>query len=241
MHLRALQASWHHHHPTWEYRLWDDAANEALIAEHYPEFLDYCRRAAPPILKVDLVRMAYLHRYGGVYADLDYELLRPLNDLLGVPDAIVGRERNGIGQSMRGRDYIINALMASPPGHPLWLEVMHGMVSAYRPRRTFESHTRHVIRMAIAILDDRVESRRKQHGGVIILPPEALYPSIPTERVFAHRRLSASELGSYGVHHYENSWRTPSARLVNYARAVFQSRSRGRPSERVNKFETPDG
>ena len=222
-HLRGFQASWRHYHPRWEYRLWDDAANEALIAKHYPEFLTYFRQATPSILRIDLVRLAYLHRLGGVYADLDYEVVRPLDDLLDTPHAIVGREQHGIGMALRGRDYIINALMASPPGHPLWLEVMHGMVRAYRPRRILERHTSHVIRMAIAILDDHAESRFRSHGDVVILPPEAFYPSTPTERIPDHRRRDAAAKGSYGIHHYENSWRTPLDRLINRGRGLIQS------------------
>ena len=221
-HLRRFQESWCHHHPGWEYRFWDDAANEALIAEYYPAFLDYVCRATPTILRVDLVRMAYLHRHGGVYADLDYEVLRPLDDLLDTAHAIVGRERGGIGSAMRGRDYIINALMASPPGHPLWLEAMHGMLRAHRPRRALEGHTRYVIRMAIAILDGCVERRLTGDGDVILLPSEALYPSIPTQRITDHRRLEAVARGAYGIHHYENSWRSPLARLINQGRAAVQ-------------------
>jgi mannosyltransferase OCH1-like enzyme len=222
-HLRGFQASWRHHHPGWEYRLWDDAANEALLADHYPEFLGYFRKATPRILRVDLVRLAYLHRHGGVYADLDYEVIRPLDDLIDTRHAIVGREQHGIGWALRGRDYIINALMASPPGHPLWLEVMRGMVQTYQPRRILERHTWHVIRMAIAILDHHAESRFLSHGDVVILPPEAFYPSTPTERITDHRRRDAAAKGSYGIHHYENSWRTPLARLVNSGRAIIQS------------------
>jgi hypothetical protein len=124
---------------------------------------------------------------------------------------------------LRGRDYIINALMASPPGHPLWLEVMHGMVQTYRPRRILERHTSHVIRMAIAVLDDHVESRLRSHDDVVILPPDALYPSTPTERITDHRRRDAAAKGSYGIHHYENSWRTPLDRLINRGRAIIQS------------------
>ena len=222
-HLRGFQALWRHHHPGWEYRLWDDAANDALLAEHYPEFLPYFRNVTPDILRIDLVRMAYLHRYGGMYADLDYEPLRPMDDLLAPSRVILGREQHGIGRVLRGRDYIINAIMASPPGHPLWLEVMHGMVRAYRPRGILERHTSHVIRMGIAILDDHAEVRFRTHGDVSILPPKAFYPSTPTEWITDRRRLDASEQGSYGIHHYENSWRTPLDRLINRGRAAVQS------------------
>ena len=223
-HLRGFQDSWRHHHPDWEYRLWDDSANAALIAEHYPEFLGYFQQATPNILRIDLVRLAYLHRHGGIYADLDYEAIRPLDALLDTPRAIVGREHSGVGLGLRGHDYIINALMASPPGHLLWLDVMHGMVRAYRPRRILERHTPHVIRMAIAVLDDRAESRLKSHGDVVVLPPKTLYASAPTARIADHRRRDAVAHGSYGIHHYENSWRTPLDRLLNRGRAIIQSR-----------------
>ncbi|MCX5966481.1 MAG: glycosyltransferase [Cyanobacteria bacterium] len=220
--LRRYQESWLQYHPEWEYRFWDDEANESLIAEHYPEFVDHYRRLTPAILKVDLVRLAYLHRHGGVYADLDYEVIRPLDDLFDISRVIVGRERGGIGWPIRGRDYVINALMASPPGHPLWLEIMHGMVEAYRPRRAFERHTRYVIRMAIAILDDHVEGCLRDDGDVIVLPYEILYPSMPTQRITEHRRRIAKALGAYGIHHYDNSWRTPLARLANRGRVIVQ-------------------
>jgi hypothetical protein len=221
-HLRRFQQSWLHYHPGWEYRFWDDGANAALIAEHYPSFLEHYNRATPTILRVDLVRLAYLHMYGGVYADLDYEVLRPLDDLLDTRHALVGRERGGIGEMMRGRDYVINALLASPAGHPLWLEVMHGMVRGYRPRRLFERHTCYVIRMAIEILDSHVESHLRDEGDVVVLPYEALYPSLPTQRMIESRTRDAIAYGSYGMHHYDNSWRTPLAKLANRGRLIVQ-------------------
>lgn len=221
-HLRDMRSSWRRHHPNWEFRLWTDADNDRLIAEHYPQFLPYCRSATPTILRVDLVRLAYLHRFGGVYADLDYEVLRPLDGLLDTECAVVAHEHQGIGQVMRGRDFIINAMMASPPGHPLWLDVMHDMVHRYRPRRMLERHTTHVIRMAIAILDDNAERRLATHGDVTILPHEAIYPAVPTDRLAAHRRSDGIAHAAYGIHHYDNSWRTPLDRLANSGRAVIQ-------------------
>jgi hypothetical protein len=96
------------------------------------------------------------------------------------------------------------------------------MVRAYRPRRVLESHTRYVIRMAIAILDGCVERRLTSDGDVTLLPSEALYPSMPTQRLADHRRREAVAASAYGIHHYENSWRSPLARLVNHGRAAVQ-------------------
>ena len=100
---------------------------------------------------------------------------------------------------------------------------MRGTIAFSRPRRILERHTPYVMRMAIAVLDDHAEGRLRSHGDVVILPPENFYPSPPTERIADHRRRDAIEQGSYGIHHYENSWRTPLDRLINRGRVIIQS------------------
>lgn len=213
-HLREFQSSWLKHHPGWEYMFWSDADNERLIAEHYPEFIAHYRRASPAILKVDLVRMAYLHRFGGIYADLDFEALKPLDPLLTSGRIVIGRELNGIGRTMRGHDFVINALIASPSGHPLWLEVMRRMAAGYRPRRRFENHSIHVISMTIAMLDDAITAYQPQNDDITVLSHEAFYPAVPTERLVSNRRRLAAQLGSYAVHHYESSWISPWSKFI---------------------------
>jgi hypothetical protein len=221
-HLRAYRQSWLRNHPSWDHRLWTDADNFRLISERYPEFLPYFRSTVPPILRIDLVRLAYLHAFGGVYADLDYELLKPIDPLLDTHCAIAAREHGGIGTVMRGRDFIINALLASPPAHPLWIEVMRAMVARHRPRRLFERHTPYVVRMAIAMLDEHAERRASVDKDVTILAHQLVYPASPTTRVAAQRGHAGSVLASYGIHHYDNSWRTPLDRVVNVGRSLVQ-------------------
>ena len=220
--LRGYQDGWRRHHPAWVFRLWSDEANASLLADHYPAFLPYYQTVLPWILKVDLVRLAHLHRFGGVYADLDYEPLRPFDPLLNTDHVVVARENRGIGQILRGQDYIINALIAAPAGHPLLLKVMQAMVCSHRPRRWFEPHTAYVIRMAIELLDHQVEMRLISHDDVTVLPYALLYPAMPTERLASRRRRQAESLNAYGVHHYNNSWRSPLARFVNGGRAIIQ-------------------
>lgn len=214
-HLREFQASWLALHPDWEYRLWTDEDNERLIAEHYPQFLDHYRHVTPIILKIDFVRLAYLHRFGGVYADIDCEALRSFEPLIRQNQIIVAREHQGIGRILRGRDFVINALLISPPGHPFWLGLMQRMVSEYRPRRRSESYVGYVIRMAIALLDAEVEAHPREPDDLVVLPHEAFYPSPPSERLVANRRVMAAALNSYAIHHYEDSWFRPLAKFLN--------------------------
>lgn len=131
----------------WTYNLWDDAANRQLIKEHYPWFLDTYDGYDEKIKQVDAVRPFYLHRYGGIYADLDVEVLRdpsPLfagdNDLVlfyqVIPRAKLPRSGCHYTRSIADVPHdgragpIPNALMASVPGHPFWLYYAEKMMKS---------------------------------------------------------------------------------------------------------------
>ncbi len=63
------------------------------------------------------VRPFYMHRHGGMYADLDMEALRDLTPLL---DGATGPVLAALSANWTLRHNIPNAWMASPPGHPFW-------------------------------------------------------------------------------------------------------------------------
>lgn len=66
--------TWSINHPDALHVLWSNEENEALVKEHYPEFLIlYHSPLVSDIQRADIARVLYLHRYGGVYADLDFE------------------------------------------------------------------------------------------------------------------------------------------------------------------------
>lgn len=74
-------------HPDWTYYFWTDADNLELLNRHYPEYVELYNSYngwAHRVQKADFIRYFILHRYGGVYVDLDFEALRPLDALLEV-------------------------------------------------------------------------------------------------------------------------------------------------------------
>jgi hypothetical protein len=73
--------------------------------------------AAQPISRADAARYMYMYVWGGVYADLDMEALKPMDDLLAGKDAALGY----MGPPDGFKHNIPNAWMASRPGHPFWL------------------------------------------------------------------------------------------------------------------------
>ena len=127
--LSTLAASWRVMHPDWKYRLWDDKANRKLIQQHYPWFLSTYDAYDLPIKRVDAVRVFYLHRFGGVYADLDTICLKSFEALL-AQHAQATVLLGFMGQSNWDQGYseqVPNALMISKPGAPFWLDVMAEM------------------------------------------------------------------------------------------------------------------
>jgi len=103
--------------PDWEYRLTSDQDNLKFVQEEFPEYLPLYLSFDREIYRVDMVRYLLLYKYGGVYLDLDLELIRPLEELLGTnpgPELYLVRTPNFGGYT--------NAFMASAPGVDFWLK-----------------------------------------------------------------------------------------------------------------------
>ena len=107
--------------------LWSDTDNRQLVAFYYPEYLDWYDGLSLPIQRADAARIFYIHRYGGVYLDLDFVCLRPLSRALGRHAAntfFVARQRENTSASF---DEIANAFIAAPPFHPFADLLLHRM------------------------------------------------------------------------------------------------------------------
>ena len=103
--------------PGFTLELWDDHDNRNFIASEFPWFLKTYNAYPAEIYRVDAVRYFYLYSYGGIYADLDTECLRPLDPLLHRADVLLGR----MGPSESFAHSIPNAIMASKPRQEFWL------------------------------------------------------------------------------------------------------------------------
>lgn len=124
-------------HPEWHWILWTDDANAELVASRHPELNQSYWALENGIQRADFVRNLYMWDFGGVYADLDMECLRPLDTLFSEPLENVSPlyppgETSSASLAFVGSmevnpdDWttphsIPNAFMASTPRHPLWL------------------------------------------------------------------------------------------------------------------------
>jgi len=119
---KLCQKTWKEKFPTWEYKFWNDDDLENLIKTDYSWFYDTYKGYDQQIKRVDAARCFILHKYGGMYADMDYECVNNF-------EHIIPSDKVSIAESPYkhdGRDDTEthqNALMISPKGHPFWERV----------------------------------------------------------------------------------------------------------------------
>lgn len=82
------------------------------------------------------VRYLYMHRFGGVYSDLDAECLKPMDSLLFPSNGSFPNKREIVlaymGHDRRFRHGVPNAfLAASSPGHPFWIFLVKRIMKEY--------------------------------------------------------------------------------------------------------------
>jgi mannosyltransferase OCH1-like enzyme len=111
---------WKSTHPNYAYLLWNDDDNRLLLERFYPWALAMYDMLPRHIMRIDLARTFYLHRYGGLYVDLDMLAVKNHNDLFqrfAEYDVILGM----IAGDEDFEHDIPNAWMASKPGSDFWL------------------------------------------------------------------------------------------------------------------------
>ena len=105
------------------HRVWDAGQAEALIGDGFPEVVVRAFRTAPhPTMQSDILRLAILHRHGGVWLDADMALRDRTgpNLWLSFTGALLFK------WNLPERTNAPNWLMGFRPGHPLaWACLMH--------------------------------------------------------------------------------------------------------------------
>lgn len=131
--FKPFIASWARLHPFWEYRFWTDASGEQFVKTVYPQHWEMFKEFNG-IQRSDALRYFILHRYGGVYADLDVEAVAPLDVILD-RELILSQEPLAHAVVLENRKrQVCNAFMASAPGHPFWPYV-HEYMAGHQVRR----------------------------------------------------------------------------------------------------------
>lgn len=221
--FHEYRASWRRHHPAWSVRLWTDADNRRLVADHYPWFLERYDAYRYPIQRADAARYFILHRHGGLYVDLDFECLRSVEPLLAPGKCTLGMEPAGHARAFGRERILCNAFMAAPPEHPFTEAVLHALPGS---ANAVPIHDRaFILETTGPFLLTRVFERFEKREAVAVLDSRLIYPltmqeadvlrGVPLADVEAASAMPDAEAlrrrltGAYAVHYHVGTWWRP--------------------------------
>ena len=212
--MRYWSSTWKSKHPAYKYILWDDADNRNFVKKEWPHLLEMYDSYDVEIKRADAIRYMFLYTYGGIYADMDFECLKPLDTLLdsyACYDIILGSIRSA-GISWNVKNSIPNAIMISKPRNPFWLRVLDSMkLRAGDGKGRVEEQTGPIV------LKEVYESCTGSQ--IKVLGPDVLYPiswmTDAGERkkslengdyVSLTKEMRVSYPSSYAVTYWTHSW-----------------------------------
>jgi Glycosyltransferase sugar-binding region containing DXD motif len=176
---------WERMHPRWRRRLWTDRNRPTLRNEAC--FI----RATEPAQRADILRYELVHRFGGVYLDLDMECLKCIDGLLDGVDAFAGEQEPG---------ELAIGIIGAVPGHP-WLEDVIGQLPT-----SMQEHTS-ILR---ATGPGHLTAVTRRHPEVTIFPQDVFYPYPAHEP----SRAAGPFPSAYAVHRWHGSWVAPEDKFL---------------------------
>ena len=183
--FRRLSRTWQKHMPRWRYRLHTDKDVLDLVQQKYVWLLPAYRRFSS-IQRADLARYLFLHSEGGVYADLDVELLKPLGTLLRAArvqnaSVLIGQEPLAHAVLLEGRRrQVCNAVLVSARGHPFWLDVLRRVASGGAHADPVSSTGPRMLEAAVKAWQAKRQAREPKasgSGAVVVVPPDTFFPT----------------------------------------------------------------
>ena len=181
--FEAFGETWERHHPGWEMKLWRDSDLPPLRNR---EQFD---RATSVVEKSDIARYELLFRFGGIYADTDFECLRPFDDLLAGVEGFIGTEDG---------TYLSIGLIGAVPDHPLLRAIVDAIPTSVADNRGGPPNQTTGPLLVTRLVDADPNLRTRLH----VFAPEFFYPYLYNERYRRREKFP----NSYAVHHWAGNW-----------------------------------
>ena len=192
---RVYQEKLHALHPDWEHKIWSDEDNLAFVEREFPDMLDIYLKLPKNIMRVDVIRYFLLYRVGGLYLDMDYEMLRPFE--FANEECVLPWEVDGVR--------VANAIMASAPGHPFFKLVIEDL-KANPPLTPNPSNTQ-VLHATGPHFLSRILHRGRAAGiEMNICTPASSIFIPPTPRSPRQNRKLHREGITHGIHQCTGTW-----------------------------------
>lgn len=199
--------------PDYEIMLWDTKRFNPVNNIWVQQAIDKKKYA----FAADYIRFYALYNYGGIYLDSDVEVLKSFNDLLDLP-YFMGAEKAGTIEA---------AIMGAEKGLD-WTKIC---LDYYLDRPFIKSDNTLDIRKVPEIMMEEIRKLKPIHHlspdeikeirkmdfqkEVLVMPDDYFSP-----KVFDSREILTTP-NTYAIHHYQNSWFSPKAKIYYRGRTFM--------------------
>lgn len=140
---KECQSSWKEHFSDFEYILWSDEDLRNLIENDYPHLLGYYDSFQYKIVQNDFARFCILHKYGGIYADMDIYCYKNFYEILNEKEIYI------IESWQEWNEKVQNSLMISVPHKNFWIRCCEESIKFLESRKETKEQ-----------LDNAIEERK---------------------------------------------------------------------------------
>ena len=182
--------------PEWEYRLWTDDEIDVFVKEEFPDFYETFVNFSRVIMRADVIRYLIMYKIGGVYLDLDYEMLQPFN--FGAETLVLPLNRSvSYGDE---KDTLGNCIFASVPNHKFWEDA----ISDLKQNPPYVTDYSQIVEATGPEFLTRIFYKNTYEN--VSLPDRLVYhpPSTNTPRKIEKIKSNGVSLG---IHHHWGSWK----------------------------------
>ena len=209
--LLNIAESWKENMPGWEYRFWNRQMMHDFLESTCPDFVEYYRSYPFNVQRWNAIRYLILYRIGGLYADLDYECIRPLDVLLSGSTCCMGMEPTFHNRKYYNKDMLIgNALMAAKPGHPYMASIIEDMKVNFNVDYR-KNDSMQIMESTGPLMVTRVYERFKKKKDITLLPADLVAP-LQVKEIWMLRSGHAGKdilkkvEESFAIHYFFNTW-----------------------------------
>lgn len=183
--LRCME-SWRLFMPDYQVKRWDESSIDLR-----DPFVRVCVKEKKWAFLSDRVRFDALYKEGGIYLDIDVEVVKSLDELSSL-SFYAGRECV---------DYINAAVVGAAPGNPLCKQLAQIVEASVLSGGAFVA----VPKLITPVL---AEFEGAPGGGTCIFPADYFYPYNPYDKSRPVRQLMAADIteNTYTIHHWQKGW-----------------------------------
>lgn len=197
--------SWREYLPDYEIKEW----NEDNVDINLNSYIKQAYEAKKYAFVSDYVRFYALYTEGGIYMDVDVEVIKPLNALLN-NDAFLGFEDdNGVNPGL---------IFASVKETPFLKEILNSYSNRYFINNDGSYNTRTVVEYTTEILIKnglKLNNEKQVIYNIVIYPKEYFSPLN-----YKTNKLSITN-NTFTIHHYNGSWHSSKQKFKRKLNQIF--------------------